>query len=75
MQSALAPSALHVWLSQDAASAAASSSALILPMLLPLLTKRAGTRVTKGGAASVMSGGARSVVLNVDGLLSVGEGG
>ena len=73
---ALAPSVLHVWLSQEAASAAASSATLPL-LLLPCApaAKRAGTNVTNGGAASVISGGARSAVLNVEGLLSVGDGG
>jgi hypothetical protein len=75
MHRALAPSVRQVWLSHDAARAVASSSALpLLPPFAPAAI-RAGTSVTNGGAARVISGGARSAVLNDNGLLSVGDGG
>jgi hypothetical protein len=73
MHRALAPSILHVWLSHDAASAAVSSVGTPPPSTLADTV--AGVNVTRGGGASVMRGGARSADFNVDGMLSVGEGG
>ena len=48
---------------------------LPLPFLAEPSCAGAGANVTTGGAASDMRGGGRSVVLNVEGWVSVGDGG